>query len=277
MPSEMAERGDSEPATLRVLENTGRAAGRFVESLGFGGSLIWESCYWLLLGRRRGQVVRARPVFAEMMEIGVRAIPIVSMLSATIGVMLAIQSIYQLKRFGAEDQVVVGVAFGMTREFAPLITGILVAGRSGSAIAARLGTMTISQEVDALRVMGVNPVRFLAVPSLLAMLIMLPALVVWADLVSLFAAGIYVTAELGMTTAAYWNATLDLLGADDVMHGLQKSMIFAVLVTIVGIVDGASVKGGAEGVGRVTTAAVVHGITAIVVTDMLFALATTRG
>jgi phospholipid/cholesterol/gamma-HCH transport system permease protein len=212
-----------------------------------------------------------------MMEIGVRAIPIVSMLAGTIGVMLAIQSIYQLKRFGAEEQVVVGVAFGMTREFAPLITGILVAGRSGSAFAARLGTMTISQEVDALRVMGVNPVRFLVVPSLIAMLIMLPCLVIWADLVSLWAAGVYISADLGMTMAAYVDQTLSLLGASDILHGVQKSLIFAVLITAVGIVDGASVTGGAEGVGRVTTNAVVHGITAIVVTDMIFAFATTRG
>ena len=164
----------------------------------------------------------------------------------------------------------------MTREFAPLITGILVAGRSGSALAARLGTMTISQEIDALRVMGVNPVRFLVAPSLLAMAIMLPALVIWADIVSLLGAGLYISADLGMTMGAYVNQTLDLLGADDVLHGLEKSLIFAVLITIVGIVDGASVKGGAEGVGRVTTDAVVHGITAIVLTDMVFAFATTR-
>jgi phospholipid/cholesterol/gamma-HCH transport system permease protein len=136
--------------------------------------------------------------------------------------------------------------------------------------------MTISQEIDALRVMGVNPVRFLVVPSLLAMMVMLPALVIWADLVSLLGAGLYISADLGMTMGAYVNQTLDLLRVEDVMHGLQKSMIFAVLITIVGIVDGASVEGGAEGVGRVTTDAVVHGITAIVLTDMLFAFATTR-
>jgi phospholipid/cholesterol/gamma-HCH transport system permease protein len=262
---------------LRLLEAAGRGTAHGLASFGFGASLVWESLGWLLLGRRRGQTVRPASVFSEMMEIGVRAVPIVSMLSATIGVMLAIQGIYQLSRFGAEEQVVIGVAFGMTREFAPLITGILVAGRSGSALAARLGTMTISQEVDALRVMGINPVRFLVVPSLVAMLIMLPSLVIWADLVSLWAAGLYISADLGMSMSAYWNETLELLGSGDVLHGLEKSLIFAVLVTTVGIVDGASVKGGAEGVGRVTTAAVVHGITAIVLTDMLFAFATTRG
>lgn len=264
------------PAALSRVEHLGRAVVLSVSSVGFGASLVWESCGWLLVGRMRGQRVRAAAVAAEMVEIGIRAIPIVSMLSATIGVMLAIQGIYQLERFGAEGQVVFGVAFGMTREFAPLITGILVAGRSGSALAARLGTMTIRQEVDALETMGINPVRFLVVPSLLAMLLMLPALVVWADLVSLLAAGLYIGADLGMTLTGYVNQILAILSPDDVLHGLYKSAIFAVLVTVVGVVDGASVKGGADGVGRVTTNAVVHGITAIVLTDMVFTYITTR-
>jgi phospholipid/cholesterol/gamma-HCH transport system permease protein len=272
----MAAPPDRDPAVLRLAENVGRGTVRSLQAIGFGATLVWDSLGWLLLGPRRGQPVRTQSVFAEMMEMGVRAIPIITMLSVTIGIMLAIQGIYQLKRFGAESQVVIGVAFGMTREFAPLITGILVAGRSGSALAARLGTMMISQEVDALRVMGINPVRFLVVPSLVAMLIMLPTLVIWADLFSLVGAGFYVSADLGMTLRAYFNQVLDLLATGDVLHGLEKSVIFAVLITIVGIVDGASVKGGAEGVGRVTTNAVVHGITAIVLTDMLFAFATTR-
>jgi phospholipid/cholesterol/gamma-HCH transport system permease protein len=261
---------------LRALEGVGRGSLRALASVGFGASLLAQALAWLALGRRRGQAVRTASVFAEMMQIGVRAIPIVSLLAATVGVMLAIQGIYQLEQFGLEDQIVIGVAFGMTREFAPLITGILVAGRSGSALAARLATMMISQEIDALRVMGINPVRFLVVPSLLAMLLVLPSLVVWADLVSLLAAGAYVSAELGMTLQAFFVETLDLLGADDVLHGIWKSLIFAVLVTLIGIVDGSAVTGGAEGVGRVTTSSVVHGITAIVLTDMLFVFATTR-
>jgi phospholipid/cholesterol/gamma-HCH transport system permease protein len=266
----------STPLPLRALEDLGRASLRALSTLGFGAQLLADSLAWIALGRRRGQTVHPASVFAETMQVGVRAVPIVSLLASTVGVMLAIQGVYQLRRFGAEQQVVIGIAFGMTREFAPLITGILVAGRSGSALAARLATMTISQEVDALRVMGINPVRFLVVPSLLAMLLSLPALVIWADLLSLLAAGLYVSAELGTTLQAYFAETLDLLRAGDVMHGVWKSLIFAVLVALIGIVDGSAVSGGAEGVGRVTTRSVVHGITAIVLTDMLFVFATTR-
>ena len=157
----------------------------------FGLAEVSESA----LGRRRRQRYAAA-VFEEMMEVGIRAIPIVSVLAGTVGIMLAIQGIHTLKIFGAESRVTVGIAFSVVREFAPLITGILVAGRSGSALAARLGTMNINQEIDALRVMGINPVRFLVAPPLFAMLVMLPLLTFWADVIGLLGAGLYVSVEL---------------------------------------------------------------------------------
>ncbi len=262
---------------VSLLARVGRGAVRGLEALGFGASLIWDSVYWVVWGRRRGQIVRLGPIFAEAMEIGIRAVPILTLLSATIGVMLALQGIYSLREFGAESQVTLGVTLGVVREFAPLITGILVAGRSGSALAARLATMTIHNEVDALRVMGVNPVRYIVVPSLVAMLVVVPALVLWADFIALLGAGLYISAELGMTLAAYFQETLRSIAVDDVVHGYAKSALFAVLIAVVGTVDGSRVTGGAEGVGRVTTSAVVHSITAIVLTDMIFVFAATRG
>ena len=162
------------------------------------------------------------------------------------------------------------------REVAPLITGILGAGRSGSALAARLGTMRINQEIDALTVMGISPVRFLVVPALAAMLVMLPCLTLWADLVGLFAAGLYIAPQLGSSLAAYADEVVSLIKLNDLLHGLAKSGIFAVLITIVGVVNGASVTGGAEGVGRMTTRSVVHAISAIVITDMVFVFMVTR-
>jgi phospholipid/cholesterol/gamma-HCH transport system permease protein len=266
----------AEQPLLRIAEEVGRGAVRGLEFLGFGASIASQALSWLVLGRRRHQPVRSASIFAQMMEIGVRALPIVSMLSLTIGVMLAIQGINALESFGAQHQVAVGVALSVTREFSPLITGILVAGRSGSALAARLGTMTISNEIDALRVMGINPVRFLVVPHLVAMVVMLPVLVVWSDFLSILGAGIYITTDQGISAGAYVDQTLRYLDPGDVIHGLGKSVIFAVLITIVGVINGASVRGGAEGVGRVTTSSVVHAITAIVVTDMLFVFVATR-
>ena len=264
------------PSPVDRLANIGRGTEEAAREVGFASSLLVESLYWIVMGRFRYQPVRMASVIEECMEIGIRALPIITIMSITIGAMLAIQGIYSLRAFGAESQVTIGIAYSVVREFAPLLTGILVAGRSGSALAARLGTMTISQEIDALRGMGINPVRFLVVPSLIAMLLMVPALTVWCGLIALLGGGLYVSFDLGMSLDAYFNQVLDTLGTNDVWHGVGKSAIFAVLITLVGVVNGARVTGGAEGVGKATTRSVVMAISAIVVTDMLFAFMVTR-
>jgi phospholipid/cholesterol/gamma-HCH transport system permease protein len=258
-------------AVVRGTEALGRGTVKSVEMVGHWGVLAGESVFWMVAGPKLRQPIRIREVVRQMMEVGIFAIPIVAMLAA----MLAVQGIYSLRTFGAESQVVFGIALSVVREFAPLITGILVAGRSGSAFAARLSTMQINQEIDALRVMGINPVRYLVAPALIGMTLMVPALTFLADLVALYAAGLYVTAELDISQAAYWSQVIKFLGVGDLGHGLGKSAIFAVLITLIGAVNGASVSGGAEGVGRMTTRAVVQSISAIVVTDMLFVLVVT--
>ncbi|NNL65757.1 MAG: ABC transporter permease [Myxococcales bacterium] len=253
-----------------VVERVGERAAEGVEEVGLASWLVGQSLLYLGAGRRLGQPVRLAAVLDEAVQIGIAALPITTLLAATIGLMLALQGIDTLSTFGAESQIVIGVAFGVTREFAPLITGILVAGRSGSALAARLATMTINQEVDALRVMGVDPVRFLLIPSLLASIVMVPALTLWSMIVSQLAAGIYVQETLGIDLSVYVQQTFEILRTEDLMHGLSKSVIFAVVIVVIAVVNGASVTGGAEGVGRRTTRTVVHCISAIILTDMLF-------
>ncbi len=254
----------------------GRGAVRGLDEIGFAGVLMGESLFWTLAGPRWRQPVRLSAVLHEMMQIGVLALPIATLLSATVGLMLAIQSLYSLGLFGAESFAHVGVALSVTREFSPLIIGILVAGRSGSALAARLATMSINQEVDALNVIGINPVRYLMAPALLAMLAMLPALAMWSNLMALGVAGLYISAALDLSMAAYVTGTIEVLSPGDLWHGLGKSVLFAVLIVLVAVVNGAGVTGGAEGVGRATTRAVVQGISAIVVTDMIFAFVVTQ-
>lgn len=261
---------------VALCDRVGRATVGAVGEVGFATALLAQAVFFVFVGAARRQPVRLSAVFAEAMEIGVRAIPIVTVLSLTIGAMLAIQGIYTLATFGAESKVVTGVALSVAREFAPLITGILVAGRSGSALAARLGTMKISQEIDALTVMGIDPVRFLVAPPLLATLVMLPALTFWADAVALFGAGVYASSQLGIGLDVWFLEAAQVLQVNDLLHGLGKSVLFALLIVLVGVVNGALVEGGAEGVGRMTTRSVVHGISAIVITDMVFAFLLTR-
>ena len=253
-----------------VLEQLGRRTVKAIEEAGYLFALLVEGFFWIICGTFYKQPVRIPSVFAQMMQIGIAAIPIVFVLSFAIGVMLAIQGIHTLKAFGAESQVVVGIAFSVTREFGPLITGILIAGRSGSALAARIGTMQVNQEIDALRVMGINPVRYLIAPALLAMLIMVPTLTFFSDIAGLFGGAVFSGIELGLSFDAYANQSIEVLEVDDIMQGLIKSVVFATIIVMVGVVNGFDVKGGAEGVGRATTRSVVLAISYIVIADMIF-------
>lgn len=254
----------------RILERLGRHSVAATEELGYAVALLVEAGYWLLFGRRRRQPVRLGDAFQQAMVIGIQAIPIAAALSFAVGVMLAIQGIHSLRAFGAEDRVVVAIALSVTREFAPLIVGILVAGRSGSAIAARVGTMQVTQEIDALRVIGISPVRFLVSPALVAMLVMVPSLTFFADLVGIFGGAVYSVLELGVDLPTYLQRSIDALTADDIAQGLWKSLVFAVIIVIVGFINGFTVRGGAEGVGRATTRSVVQSTALIIIADMIF-------
>jgi phospholipid/cholesterol/gamma-HCH transport system permease protein len=255
---------------LLLIEQLGRKFVGGIEEAGYLFALLVESLFWIFCGPFLKQPVRIPSAFSQMMQIGIAAIPIVFILSFAIGVMLAIQGIHTLKTFGAESQVVYGIAFSVTREFGPLITGILIAGRSGSALAARIGTMQVNQEIDALRVMGINPARYLIAPALLAMLIMVPALTFFSDLAAMLGGAVYSGIEMGMSFDAYTHQSLDILTSDDIYQGLKKSVVFAAIIVMVGVVNGFSVQGGAEGVGKATTRSVVMAISYIVIADMLF-------
>jgi len=264
-------------STLRLfVEGVGRRAVQAVRETGYLAALLAEALYWLAVGRWRRQPVRQAAIFKEAVGVGVDAIPIVGLASFATGMMLAIQGIHTLRTFGAEDQVVLGIALSVTREFAPLITGIFVAGRSGSAIAARIGTMQISQEIDALAVIGINPVRYLVSPILAAMLLTLPALTVLSDLLALFGGALYCAGELSLPMNVFFSRTFEALTAADVIQGVCKSLVFAVVITLIGAGNGFNVSAGAEGVGRATTRAVVLGCIGIILADMVFTFLASR-
>lgn len=252
------------------LSGLGEAVVAAVARLGYASMLLLEAVVWLFAGPFQRQPVRLGHIVQEMMDIGVRAVPIVALLAGTIGVILTVQGIHTLRVFGAEQQVVVGLGIAVLREFGPLLTAIVVVARSGASIAARLGTMRINQEVDALTVMGIEPVRYLVSPILVAMLIMVPALALMADFIALAAAGLVTVVQLDLTFVSFVLRALEYVTLGDLLHGLGKALLFAVEITLIGVVNGASVTGGAQGVGRVTTSAVVQGITAVIVTDMVF-------
>lgn len=245
----------------------------FFAHLGYAARLTGEAVWLSLFGRRIGQPVRAHQISAELIAAGLSALPVVCLMSATIGVMLTIQGIDTLRIFGAESRVIYGIGISMPQEFAPLITGIIVAGRSGSALTSRVGSMQLNGEVDALTVMGIAPARFIVAPPLIALFISLPVLVACANLVGLAAAGVYIDLLLGIGPEAYWPEIIETVSVDDYLFGLTKACVFAVLIALISISTGMRVAGGAEVLGRATTSSVVACICSILVADAVFAIA----
>jgi len=189
------------------------------------------------------------------------------------GLIIAFMSSLQLKQFGANMYVASLVAIAMVRELGPIITAILVAGRSGSAIAAEIGAMKVNEEVDALVTMGFNPIRFLAIPKVVAAAAVVPLLTFFSDLFAIvggMAVGVF---GLGLTIGTYTSLTAWALTVFDVVAAAVKSLVFGVLVAGMGCQRGFSVRGGAEAVGNATTSAVVAGLFLIIVTDSVFAVA----
>lgn len=259
-----------------LIESAGRRTLGSIAEAGYLFSLFVESLYWLLIGPFIRQPVRLANVAQEMMKIGVLAVPVVALLSFANGVIMAIQGIATLKTFGAETQVVPGIAYSVMREFGVLIAAIVVAGRSGSAVAARIGSMKLSQEIDALRVIGTEPVRHLAAPVLIAMLVMLPVLTVLADAAAMLGGALYTGLALDISLATFFDRAFDVLVPYDVWQGLIKSVVFGCLIALIACSKGFAVEGGAEGLGRATTQSVVASIAAIVIADMVFTFFLTR-
>ena len=250
----------------------GQSVNNSIAAVGYAALILQQTSIMLFTGYRAGQAVRLRHVSAEIMVAGVQALPVVVLMAATIGIMLSIQGIHSLSIFGAETQVTFGLALSIPREFAPLITGILVAGRSGSQLTSRIGSMRLNGEIDALTVMGISPVRFVVAPALIGLIISLPVLVAVANVAAFLAAGIYIHAVLGIGQMAYWADILSIVTLVDLAHSFGKAIIFSILISLIGICMGLKVSGGAEVLGRSTTSSVVTCIAAIIAADTVFAL-----
>jgi phospholipid/cholesterol/gamma-HCH transport system permease protein len=202
--------------------------------------------------------------------VGIGALPILSLISFFIGTILALQAAYELRKFGALQFVASAVAISVSRELGPLMTAILVIGRSGSSFAAELGTMKVNEEIDAMETMALNPIRFLVAPKLFAMLLMLPCLTIWADFMGFVGGSVFGIIAAGFTFKTYIIATMDALVLRDVMTGLVKSVMFGIVITTVGCQEGLRTGLGAEEVGRSTTAAVVKAIFLVIMVDLVF-------
>jgi len=216
--------------------------------------------------------MRVKDILFYMQRAGVDGLPIVGLISLLIGLIIAFMSFLQLKQIGANIYVPSLVSFAMVKELGPIMTAILVAGRSGSAFAAEIGTMVVNEEVDALNTMGFDPIRFLAVPKVLATIIVVPILTIYADFFGVMGGLIVGVTGLDITAHTYLTQSLKTIKVFDIVTSLIKAAVFAGLIAGIGCQRGFQVRTGAQDVGKYTTSAVVSAIFLIVVADSIFAV-----
>lgn len=223
-------------------------------------------------GAPRTRRVRRGAWITEALRIGVEALPIVGLIAFLIGVVVALQSAYQLRQFGAQIYVANLIALSMTREMGPLMTAILLAGRSGAAIAAEVATMKVSEEVDALETLGLDPVRYVVVPKFQGITLTMPFLVVYANLLGILGGFLVALLYLDLSATAFFSQVIESMMLKDILTGLLKSLAFAWIIVLIAAFFGFRARGGSESVGRVTTASVVASIFWVIVADAAFSL-----
>jgi phospholipid/cholesterol/gamma-HCH transport system permease protein len=232
-------------------------------------SLCGQVLYWMLVAPLKGRFVKVDEVFRQMIIIGVRALPMAALTSFSIGLTLAMQAAGELRKMGVLSFVPDLVAVSLLRELGPLLIAVIVIGRSGSAVTAELGTMKVSEEIEALEVMAINPVRYLVIPRVIAMLVMLPALTVFGDCVGMVGGWSICHYALDFDTATYIFRSVSRAHPWDLYSGLVKSVVFAWLVITIACYKGLTVEGGAEGVGQSTTQSVVWSLLIMLIANAL--------
>ena len=241
------------------------------------GSVVWlainavsETLDHVFRGRTP---FRAGLFFAQSDRAGVGSVPLVAMISLFMGLTMALLTGYQLRKFGTQNLVPGLIAVGFTRELGPLMTGIMVAARVGAAFTAEIGSMTASEEVEALEAMGIGPLRFLVAPRVLAVLLVMPCLSVISDIAAIFGGALVCHAQFAISFRYFWDLVLDNLIVRDIVSGALKSLLFGIIIGMISCYKGLAVTGGAAGVGEATTSAVVTTITTVIGTDSLFNIA----
>jgi phospholipid/cholesterol/gamma-HCH transport system permease protein len=254
------------PLLARIGAATIAWFGTVREALAFVGEAT-ISCGLFLTGRAQ---FRRRDLWLTIQQCGAQALPIVSLISFLIGLILALVGAVQLKLFAAEIYVADLVGLAMTREMGAMMTAIIMAGRTGAAFAAQLGTMTVNEEIDALKTMGFSPIDFLVQPRMLALMLMMPLLCLYADLLGILGGAAVGVGLLGLTPTQYWTQTVAAVGFNDFAIGVVKASVFGAIVALCGCLQGMKCGRSASAVGTAATSAVVAAILLIIVTDAIF-------
>ncbi len=249
-------------AALNAMALLGRTFLTFLEATGRLTFFIWNA-----FSRAWRPPFYFRSIGQQMIDIGYYSLPIVGLTAIFAGMVLALQSNVGLARFDAESQIPEIVAFSITRELGPVLAGLMVAGRIGASMAAEIGTMRVTEQIDALVTLATDPFRYLVFPRLLAGILTLPLLVLVADVIGIFGGFVVSVQSFGFNPVNFISKVWEYLVWDDVFVGMVKASVFGFIVTLMGCYQGFNSRGGAEGVGRATTNAVVAASILILVSD----------
>lgn len=241
---------------------------KFISFIGYLGSI--GVLFAQTLSLSFSPPLRKKNILGQMHKIGVDSLSLVSLVSIFTGMVLALQSAYQMQKIGARIYISSLVALSITRELGPVLTALVIAGRMGAAIAAELGTMKVTEQIDALQTLAVNPIKYLVVPRFLALITMLPILTIYADCIGILGGFIIGVGKLGIGHNLYMKMTFNTLNYKDVFTGLIKAFFFAIIIALISCREGLDTEEGAEGVGRATTRAVVFSFILIIAADCLF-------
>ncbi len=257
------------PSALALVGQGAVSAGREAHGMvGFVGEIAVSIAHCIVHPSRW----RWRPVLFNIRTAGFDALPIVGLLSFLLGVVVAYQGSSQLRQYGANIFVADLVGISMLREFAPLITAIIVAGRSGSAYAAQIGTMAVTEEIDAMRTLGIDPQEMLVLPKVIALMIALPLLTVFADVLGVVGGMVMARQQLDVGFVDFLDRFVKAVVTSTALTGIGKAPVFAGIIAVVGCYQGFRTKGGADSVGRQTTRSVVQSIFLVIVADALFSI-----
>ncbi len=247
---------------MNLVESLGRILIRFTEEMGSILLLLCSTIRHLVF-----PPFDLRNILRQMLEMGIRSLPVVLITAIFTGMVLALQTYTGFKRFGAEALVGSVVALSMTRELGPVLTALIVAGRAGAAMAAELGTMRVTEQIDALETLATNPIKYLIVPRFISGIFMLPSLVVISDIIGIIGGYLITVGLFGTSSTVYWKRTWDYLEVNDIYSGLIKAAFFGASIALISCHRGFYTSGGAEGVGKATTGAVVLSSMTILVSD----------
>ena len=239
----------------------------FVRYLGDLTLLLWQTLYWIFVPPFKGY-----RFLAQAKRVGPGSFFISALVAFFMGMIIALQMAYQMVKLSAEIYIPNVVAVSLIRELGPVLTALIVAGRMGAGITAEIGSMAVTEQVDALKAFAVNPVKYLVVPRFLALVVMLPILTVFADIVGIFGGFVICVYKLAIGPQMYWNMVIQSVVYKDIVTGLTKTIFFGAIIALVGCHQGLNVKGGADGVGRATTVSVVISFILIIMTDCLFTM-----